>query len=86
MTAEKVVDSRSIEERPSNPVVIDAQGWLKANGPGGWIDNLREENKRLRDLLMELIDIESPQPGHVMWFRKVQAALGVTADETEGGI
>lgn len=22
-------------------------GWIKENGPGGWIDNLRAENKRL---------------------------------------
>lgn len=26
-------------------------------------------------LLEELIDIEGPQPGHVMWARKVQAAI-----------
>ena len=26
-------------------------------------------------LLTELIDIEGPQPGHVEWFRRVQAAI-----------
>ena len=31
----------------------------------------------LEGLLRELIDIEGPQPGHVMWFRKVQEALGM---------
>lgn len=31
--------------------------------------------RELIALLTELIDIEGPQPGHVMWFRKVRAAL-----------
>jgi len=43
---------------------------------------LLEQVDALRALLTELIDIEGPQPGHVMWFRKVQAALGVQQVET----
>jgi hypothetical protein len=34
-----------------------------------------ERNAVLEALLHELIDIEGPQPGHVMWYRKVQHAL-----------
>lgn len=30
-------------------------------------------------LLKELIDIEGPQPGHVMWARKVQAVIAKAA-------
>ena len=36
----------------------------------------------LEAALRELIDIEGPQPGHVMWARKVAALLGTTL-ETE---
>lgn len=35
-------------------------------------------------LLRELTDIEGPQPGHVMWARKVWAFLGLPDNETEG--
>jgi hypothetical protein len=31
----------------------------------------------LEALLRELIDIEGPLPGNVMWFRRVQQTLGV---------
>ena len=34
--------------------------------------------RNLEALLTELIDIEGPQPGHVMWAKKVAAALGAT--------
>jgi len=44
---------------------------------------LLEQVDALRALLTELIDIEGPQPGHVMWFRKVQAALGMQQVETK---
>jgi hypothetical protein len=30
---------------------------------------------KLEALLLELIDIEGPQPGHVMWYEKVTRAL-----------
>lgn len=47
------------------------------------LETVRAERDALRALLLELIDIEGPQPGHVMWFRKVQAALGIRTDETK---
>lgn len=31
--------------------------------------------RQLISFLRELIDIEGPQPGHVMWYRKVKAVL-----------
>jgi hypothetical protein len=34
----------------------------------------------LEALLRELIDIEGPQPGHVMWARKVAETLGTTLE------
>lgn len=39
------------------------------------IERLQAESNGLAALLRELIDIEGPQPGHVMWFQKVSAAL-----------
>ena len=30
--------------------------WLAANGPGGWIDTLREHNKLFRFLLRQTLD------------------------------
>lgn len=33
------------------------------------------QRDELLSLLRELIDIEGPQPGHVTWARKVQAAI-----------
>lgn len=32
------------------------RGWLKENGPGGWIDNLRVENKSLLAALNGMLD------------------------------
>ena len=29
------------------------RAWLKENAPGGWIDSVRQENKRLKALLRE---------------------------------
>lgn len=43
-------------------------------------DQLREVNKELLALLKELIDIEGPQPGTVMWHEKVKKAIA----EAEG--
>ena len=37
-------------------------------------------------LLRELIDIEGPQPGHVEWYRRVRALLGMTETETKGDV
>ena len=34
-----------------------------------------ERNALMETLLRELIDIEGPQPGHIMWARKVQTFL-----------
>jgi hypothetical protein len=42
---------------------------------------LIKEAPNLYALLAELIDIEGPQPGHVMWYRKVQAALAKARGE-----
>lgn len=40
-------------------------------------------NKQLEALLRELLDIEGPQPGHVMWYRKVCDALGIPSDASD---
>ncbi len=54
---------------------------------GCWDDMSADETPRIADLqlmatapellslLQELIDIEGPQPGHIEWARKVQAAI-----------
>lgn len=38
---------------------------------------ISEAHDRAVELLRELVDIEGPQPGHVMWARKVWAFLGI---------
>lgn len=43
------------------------------------LQSFRRERDELVALLRELIDIEGPQPGHVMWARKVQDALAKIA-------
>lgn len=41
----------------------------------GEVANLIAHAPAMRDLLIDLIDIEGPQPGHVYWYRKVKAVL-----------
>ena len=57
--------------------------WVEVWSPK-WPDNesVQEANANLiaaapelLDLLIELIDIEGPQPGHVMWARKVKSVI-----------
>ncbi len=50
-----------------------------------WIDEGIERIRKLESLLRELTDIEGPQPGHVMWYRKVQEALR-SAPETSAEV
>jgi hypothetical protein len=42
----------------------------------------RTPDASLLELLKELIEIEGPQPGHVMWFRKVEAAIAKAEGHT----
>jgi hypothetical protein len=45
---------------------------------GAWRSIAQQNDARvgvLEALLCELIDIEGPQPGHIEWYRRVQAAL-----------
>jgi DNA repair exonuclease SbcCD ATPase subunit len=50
----------------------DNRGWLAANAPGGWIDDLRKENQRLRWLLREGL----PWSRLEDWKARVHEALG----------
>lgn len=43
------------------------------------LQSFRRERDELVTLLRELIDIDGPQPGHVMWARKVQDAIAKIA-------
>jgi hypothetical protein len=47
----------------------------KAVKDGAREETLRARVRELEQLLAELIDIEGPQPGHIMWANKVKAAL-----------
>jgi hypothetical protein len=47
----------------------------KAVKDGAKEEKLRARITELEKLLQELIDIEGPQPGHIMWATKVKAAL-----------
>ena len=51
------------------------------------LELLKVRDRRIRELeglLTELIDIEGPQPGHVMWARKVEAALDRKGEHDNG--
>ena len=43
-------------------------------------ERLKAKCEKLEALLRELIDIEGPQPGHVMWYRKVCESLGIQSE------
>ncbi len=64
--------ARAALEAAAEPVVhtkpvrtyTEADDWLKANGPGGWIDDLRNEVDRLREALTELRDRITGHPAY----------------------
>lgn len=58
------------------------QAFLEAKYPDVHPTRVELETKisGLEDLLRELINIEGPLPGHVMWARKVAEVLGITLE------
>ena len=55
--------------------------WLKENGPGGWIDDLRVENAKLKEAIKYALDIENRQHGDDYAYddcwKKLRQAIGV---------
>ncbi len=53
--------------------------WLKANGPGGWIDDLRRDNERLRGVLALIAaPLEINGPDHMADVTRARNALKAT--------
>lgn len=54
--------------------LVDAQVQDIGNGMAA-LFNLREQNRRMLELLCELVDIEGPQPGTAAWADKARAVI-----------
>ena len=55
LSVERGVENDELKDRIKE-LEAALRGWVKENGPGGWIDNLREENKKLKDMMLEIED------------------------------
>ena len=95
LTPHKDAAAQGIYSTRPGPVISgqdvtgDHVGYVYRREDGERIVAAVNNHDDLLALLIELTDIEGPQPGHVGWYRKVQAAIAKTtapepATDTEG--